>query len=152
MANTQAICTSFKKEILKGLHAFGTSVVRASTAKDTFKAAVYLATASLGASTTAYTATGEATGAGYTAGGVAVTNANEPDSGGTTAFWTPSASIVFTGVTFASPVDAVLIYNDTAVGKNAVAVAVFGSVTITAGNFSLSMPVNDATNALLRLT
>ena len=87
----------------------------------------------------------------HTAGGVAVTNATAPTTSGTTAFWTPSASLVWTTVTLATAFDAVLIYNDTAAGKNAVSVHTFGSQTVTAGNFTLTMPANDATNALLRL-
>lgn len=150
MANTQAITTSFKIDILKGLHALGSSVIRAATTKDTFKAALYQASATINASTTAYTATGEASGSGYTAGGIVVTNANEPTSTGTTAFWTPSATLSWTTVTLTS-VDAVLFYNDTATGKNAVSVHTFGSQSVVAGNFSLTMPTNDATNALIRL-
>jgi hypothetical protein len=150
MANTQAIATSFKVDVLNGIHAFGTSVIRAATTKDSFKAALYFASASLGASTTAYTSTGEVTGTGYTATGTAVTNATAPTSTGTTAFWTPSASISWTTVTIAA-FDAFLLYNDTAAGKNAVLVGTFGSQTVTAGNFSLTMPTNDASNALLRL-
>lgn len=151
MANTQAMCTSFKQDLLNGLHAFGASVIRAATTKDDFKAALFLASATLNATTAAYSSTGEVTGTGYTAGGVAVTNATAPTTSGTTAFWTPSASLVWTTVTLATAFDAVLIYNDTAAGKNAVSVHTFGSQTVTAGNFTLTMPANDATNALLRL-
>ena len=151
MANAQAMCTSFKTDVLNGLHALGASVIRAATTKDAFKAALYLATASLGAATTAYSATGEVTGTNYTAGGVAVTTATAPTSTGTTAFITPSASIVYTNVTLATAFDAVLIYNDTAAGKNAVSVHTFGSQTVTAGTFTLTMPANDATNALIRI-
>ena len=73
MANTQAMCTSFKGELLVGHHNFGTGVVRAATTADTFKAALYLASATVNASTTAYSSTGEVTGTGYSAGGVTVT-------------------------------------------------------------------------------
>ena len=116
MANTQAIATSFKTDLLNGLHAFGTTVVRGATTKDDFKAALYAASATINATTTAYTATGEASGAGYTAGGIVVTNATAPTATGTTAFWTPSATLSWTTVTLTS-VDAVLFYNDTATGK-----------------------------------
>lgn len=150
MANTQAICTSFKVEILNGHHAFGTAVARGATTKDSFKAALYLASATVNASTTAYSSTGEVTGTNYTAGGVAVTNATAPNSSGTTAFWTPSASLVFTTVTLATAFDAVLIYNSTQSDK-AVAVYTFGSQTVTAGTFTLTMPTNDSTSALLRI-
>lgn len=150
-ANAQAMATSFKQDILNGLHAFGASVVRGATTKDSFKAALYLASGSLGAATAAYSATSEVSGAGYSAGGVAVTNANAPSTSGTTAFWTPSASIVYTTVTLTTAFDAMLLYNDTAAGKNAVAVFTFGSQTVTAGTFTLTMPTNDATNALIRI-
>lgn len=151
MANAQAVCTSFKTDLLNGKHAFGASVVRGSTAKDTFNAALYLASGSLGAATAAYSTTSEVSGTNYAAGGVAVTNATAPSAAGTTAIWTPSASIVFTNVTLTTAFDCCLIYNASAVGKNAVSVHTFGAQTITAGTFTLTMPVNDATNALVRL-
>lgn len=150
MANSQAMCTVFKKDLLLGKHNFGTGVVRASTAADSFKAALYYATGSLGASTTAYSSTDEVSGTGYTAGGVAVTNATEPSSSGTTAFWTPSAAIEYSTITIATAFDAILIYNDTQ-GDAAVSVHTFGAQTITAGTLSLTMPTNDASNALLRI-
>ena len=152
MANTPAVSTSFKVDLLKGLHAFGASVARADTTKDSFKAALYLATATIDASTTAYTASGEVSGTGYTAGGVDVTNATEPTAGATTtAYWTPSASFSWTTFTSSGAFDTTLIYNDTAVGKNAVASYGFGSQTVTAGNFSLTMPTNDDSFGLLRI-
>lgn len=151
MANAQAMCTSFKQDLLNGLHAFGTSVARGSTAADSFKAALYLASASIGAATTAYSATGEVSGTGYTAGGVAVTFGTAPTTSGTTAYVTPSASIVFSSVTLSTSFDCVLIYNNTASGKNAVSAHTFGAQTITAGTLTLTMPTNDASNALLRL-
>lgn len=148
MANTQAVCTSFKAEQLNGLHAFGTSVVRAATTPDVFKAALYLATATVNATTTAYSVTNEATGAGYTAGGVTFAWV-APATTGTTAFSTPAASFAWTGLT-AGPFDCVLLYNSTQANR-AVAAYTFGSQTITAGNFSLTMPTNDATTGLLRV-
>jgi hypothetical protein len=152
MANVQALCTSFKQDLLNGVHAFGTTVVRATTTKDSFKGALYLASASLGAATTAYSATGEVTGTGYTAGGQAVTNANAPSASGTTAFWTPSATMTWASVTLSTAFDSLLLYNDTATGKNAIGVFTFGAQSVTAGNFSLTFPTNDATNGLIRLT
>ena len=142
--------TSFKGELLTGTHNFGTGVVRASTAADTFKAALYLTSATVNASTTAYSSTGEVTGTNYTAGGVAVTNATPPATSGTTAYWTPSASIVYTNVTLSTAFDAVLIYNSTQ-GDKAVSVHTFGSQTVTAGTFTLTMPTNDASTGLIRL-
>lgn len=151
MANTQAMTTSFKKDVLNGLHAFGASVARADTTKDEFKAALYLTSATMGAGTTAYTTTDQVTGAGYTAGGVVVTTGTAPDISGTTAFVTPSASIVYSGVTLTTAFDCVLIYNNTAAGKNAVSVHTFTSQTITAGTLTLTMPTNDASTGLIRL-
>lgn len=150
MANTQAMATSFKVEILGGVHAIGTPPTRATTAKDTFKAALYLATGSLGAGTTAYSVTDEVSGAGYSAGGITVSNATAPTSSGTTAYWTPSASLTYSNVTLTTAFDAVLIYNSSQ-GDKAVAVYTFGSQTVTSGNFILTMPTNDASTALLRI-
>lgn len=151
MANTQAVATSFKVEVLNGIHALGTSVVRAGTTADTIKAALFLASATIGAATTAYSATGEVSGTNYTAGGVTVTNATAPNSSGTTAFWTPSASLSWTTVTLSTAFDCVLFYNSTQSNK-AIAAYTFGSQTVTAGNFTLTMPTNDSSNALLRLS
>ena len=153
MANTQAMCTSFKVEILNGLHALGTSVVRGATTPDSFKAALYLASATMNAGATVYTATGEVSGTGYTAGGVDLTGTPDwiaPASSGTTAYTTPSASIVYTTVTLTTAFDAVLIYNATQ-GNKAVSVHTFGSQTITAGTFTLTMPTNDSSTGLLRI-
>lgn len=150
MANSQAVCTSFKGEVLSGVHALGTSVTRGSTTADTVKAALYLASGSLGAATTAYSATSEVSGTGYTAGGVTVTNATAPSTSGTTGIWTPSASITYTTVTLTTAFDTVLLYNSTQSNK-AISVHTFGSQTITAGTLVLTMPTNDSSNALLRL-
>jgi hypothetical protein len=144
------MCTSFKGEILSGIHALGTTVVRAGTTADTLKAALYLASASIGAGTTAYSATGEVSGAGYSAGGVAVTNATAPTTSGTTGYWTPSASLTYTTVTLTTAFDCVLIYNSTQSNK-AISAHTFGSQTVTAGTFTLTMPTSDATNALIRI-
>ena len=151
MANTQAFCTQAKADLMNGLHAFGASVIRAGTTKDAYKAALYLASATRGAGDTVYSVTGEVSGSGYSAGGVAVTTATAPAVTGTTAFFTPSASIVYTTVTLATAFDAVLIYNDTSATKLAVSVHTFGSQTITAGTLTLTMPTNDATNGLVRI-
>lgn len=150
MANTQAMCTSFKGEILTGTHNFGVAPTRGTTAADTFKAALYLASATVNATTTAYSATGEVSGTGYTAGGINVTNATAPTTGGTTGYWTPSASLVYTTVTLTTAFDAVLIYNSTQ-GNKAVSVHTFGSQTVTAGTFTLTMPANAAGTALLNI-
>jgi len=150
MANTQAMCTSFKGELLVGHHNFGTGVIRAATTADSFKAALYLASATVNAATTAYSASDEVSGTGYTAGGVAVTFGTPPSTSGTTAFVTPSASISYSAVTLATAFDCVLIYNSTQSNK-AVSVHTFGSQTVTAGTFTLTMPTNDASTGLIRL-
>lgn len=149
-ANSQALCTSFKGEILSGIHALGTTVVRGATTADTIKAALYLASATIGAATTVYSATGEVTGTNYTAGGVTVTNATAPTTSGTTGYWTPSASIAWTTVTLSTAFDCVLIYNSTQ-GNKAISVHTFGSQTVSAGNFTLTMPANAAATALVRI-
>ena len=153
MANTQGMCTSFKVEVMNGIHALGTSVVRGATTPDSFKAALYLVSATTGPSNTVYTATGEVSGTGYSAGGVDLTGAQDwiaPSSSGTTAFSTPTANIVYTTVTLTTAFDAVMIYNSTQ-GNKAVSVHTFGSQTITAGTLTLTMPANDNANALIRL-
>lgn len=149
MPNTQAVCTSFKVEVLNGLHALGTTVTRGSTSADTFRAALYLASATYNASTTAYSTTGEVSGTNYTAGGATFTW-SAPSSSGTTAFTTPSANISWTTVTLSTAFDAVLLYNSTQANR-AIAVYTFSSQTVTAGNFTLTMPTNDASTGLLRL-
>lgn len=155
MANTQAVANSFKRELFNGEHQFGapTLVSRTSLTAptvDSFKAALYLASATYNKSTTAYSATGEVSGTGYSAGGIAVTNATVPTLSTDTAVWTPSASLVYTTVTLTTAFDAVLIYNSTQSNK-AVAVLTFGSQTITAGTLTLTMPVNAAGTALIGL-
>ena len=158
MSNTQSMCTSFLGELMQAYHNFGTAPTRGASTADTFKAALYLTTGSVDASTTAYTATGEVTSTNYTAGGVTVTNANPPTSTNSSAtagvgYWTPSASIVYgssgTPVTFAS-FNAVLIYNSTQ-SNRAVSVHTFTAQTVTSGTFTLTMPSNTTSTALLRL-
>jgi hypothetical protein len=160
MANTQSMCTSFMGQLLNGGHQFGSITLVSRTSltaptTDTFKAALYLASATINAGTTAYSATGEVTGTGYTAGGISVTNANavtatNSSSTAGVAYWTPSASLVYTTVTLTTAFDTVLIYNSTQ-NNTAVSVHTFGSQTVTAGTFTLTMPTNSTTLALLRL-
>ena len=160
MANTQSMCTSFMSQLMLGEHQLGTATLTSrgsltSPTTDTLKAALYLASATVNASTTAYSATNEVSGTGYTAGGVTVTNATAPTSTNSSAtagvaFFTPSASIVYTTVTLSTAFDAVLIYNSTQSNK-AISVHTFGSQTITAGTFTLTMPANTTSTALLRL-
>jgi hypothetical protein len=156
MANTQSLCTSFLGELMTATHNFGASPIRAASTADTFKAALYITTATVNASTTAYSATNEVSGTNYTAGGVTVTNGNIPvatNSSATAgvAYWTPSASIVYSNVTLSTSFDTVLIYNSTQSNK-AVSVHTFSAQTITAGNFALTMPTNSTSTALVRLS
>ena len=91
MANTQSMCTSFMQELMLGQHQFGSASLTSrgsltAPTTDTFKAALYFASATVNASTTAYSSTGEVTntsGSGYTAGGVTITNGNAPASSNT---------------------------------------------------------------------
>jgi len=161
LANTQSMCTSFLGELMLGQHQLGTATIVSRTSltaptTDTVKAALYLASATINAATTAYTVTGEVSGTGYSAGGVTVTNATAPTSTNASStagvgYWTPSASIVYTTVTLTTAFDTVLIYNSTQSNK-AISVHTFGSQTITAGTFTLTMPSNTTTTALLRLS
>jgi hypothetical protein len=149
VANTQSMCTSFMGELLTGTHNFTTGT------GDTFKAALYLSSATVNASTTAYSSTGEVTGTNYTAGGIAVTNGTSPTATNSSAtagvaYWTPTASLTYTNVTLATAFDSVLIYNSSKSNK-AVSVHTFGSQTVTAGTFTLTMPSNSTSTALLRL-
>jgi len=156
MANTASLCTSFLGEVLTATHNFGVAPIRAATTADTFKAALYLTSATIDASTTVYSSTGEVTGTNYSAGGVTITNATVPASTNSSAtagvaYWTPSASISYTNVTLSTSFNAMLMYNSTQSNK-AVGVYTFGNQTITAGTFALTMPSNTTTTALLRIS
>jgi hypothetical protein len=148
------------QQLMVGEHQLGTATLVSRTSltsptTDTLKAALYLATATINAATTVYTVTGEVSGTGYTAGGIAVTNATAPSSTNTSAtagvaFFTPSANLTFTTVTLATAFDCVLLYNATQSNK-AISVHTFGSQTVTSGSFSLTMPANTTSAALIRL-
>tara|TARA_R100001463_G_scaffold24541_2_gene58489 strand:+ start:940 stop:1389 length:450 start_codon:yes stop_codon:yes gene_type:complete len=141
------MCTSFKKELMFGAHDFANGA-------DTFKMALYTSSASLNASTTAYTTSNETSGTGYTAAGQNLTNVN-PTVSGTTAFtdftdetWS-SSSITARGA---------LIYNSTpnttsiSLTNPAVIVLDFGSdKTSTTGDFTVVFPTADASNAIIRI-
>ena len=146
MAIAQGMCTSFKVEILNGIHAFGTTVVRAGTTADTMKIALYTSAATIGATTTAYSVTNETSGTGYIAGGNTLTTV-APASSGTTAF------TAFANTTWAaSSITArgALIYNDTQADK-AIAVLDFGSdKTSTGGDFTVGFG-SDPSNAIIRI-
>ena len=155
MANSSAIATSFKAELMLGAHQFGTVTIVSRTSltsptTDTLKAALYLTTGSIGAGTTTYSSTSEVSGTNYTAGGVTVTNATAPTTSGTTGYWTPSAAIVYTTVTLATAFDTVLLYNSTQ-SNRAILSYNFGSTTVTAGTLTLNMPTNAAGTALIQL-
>jgi hypothetical protein len=152
--------TSFLSELMLGQHQLGTSTIVSrgsltAPTTDTVKAALYLASATVNASTTAYSATGEVSGTNYIAGGVTVTNATAPTFTNASAtagvgYWTPSASIVYTSVTLTTSFDCVLLYNSTQSNK-AISVYTFTAQTINAGTFTLTMPSSTTTTALLRL-
>jgi len=142
MAITSAICTSFKVEILKGVHNF-----TASTG-NTFNLALYTSSATLGAGTTAYTTTEEITGTGYTAKGNALTSVT-PVADGTTAVC-DFADTSFTSATFTA--NGCLIFNDSATGDPAVcAVAFGGDKTVSSGTFTIQFPTAAATTAIVRI-
>jgi len=142
------MCTSFKNELLYGVHDFDTST------GDTFNIALYTSSATLDASTTAYSATDEVSGTGYSAGGQALTNV-DPTSSGTTAF-TDFADETFTTATITAR--GALIYNTTpnttsiSVSNPSVVVLDFGAdKTSTAGDFTIVFPTADASNAIIRI-
>ena len=142
MAITSAICTSFKVELLKGVHNF-----TASTG-NTFNLALYTSSATLGAGTTAYTTTEEITGTGYTAKGNALTSVT-PVADGTTAVC-DFADTSFTSATFTA--NGCLIFNDSATGDPAVcAVAFGGDKTVSSGTFTIQFPNAAATTAIVRI-
>lgn len=141
MAITQAMCTSFKVELMQGTHNFNAS------GGDVFKIALYTSAATLGAGTTAYTSSNEVAGAGYTAGGNTLTRV-DPTSSGTTAF-IDFADTSWTGASFTAR--GALIYNATD-GNRAVCVLDFGSdKTVSDGTFTIQFPTPDAANAIVRI-
>lgn len=155
-ANVAGMCTSFKMELLNGSHAFGAqgaNGVRTVTTKDVFNLALYLVSGSRGVADTVYNTTGELAGTGnYTQGGQAVTNANAPSNSGTSAIWTPSASAVWAALTSSGAFDCAVLYNATSTNKLEVAVFNFGSQTVTAGTFTLTMPTNAVGTALIQIS
>ena len=136
------MCTSFKQELLEGVHNFKLS------GGSTFKLAMYDNSASFTAATTAYTATNEVSGTGYSAGGGTLTRI-DPTTSGTTAF-TDFADLTFSTATVTAR--GALIYNDTAAGDPSVVVLDFGSdKTSTAGDFTIVFPTADSSNAIIRI-
>ena len=145
MAISQAMCTSFKQELLEGKHNF-------LSGGHTFNLALYTSSATLDATTTDYSVTNEVSGTGYSAGGAALTNVN-PASSGTTAF-TDFNDLTFSAATITA--NGALIYNTTTGGGSgtteAVVVLAFGGdKTSTAGDFTIQFPTADASNAIIRI-
>ena len=142
MAITQAMCTSFKKELMEAKHNFLLS------GGSTFNLALYTSSATMSASTTAYVTTNEVSGTNYTAKGAALTRI-DPTTSGTTAF-TDFADLTFGTATVTAR--GCMIFNDTASGDPAVAVFDFGGdKTSTAGSFTITFPTADASNAIIRI-
>tara|TARA_R100000664_G_scaffold13369_1_gene21403 strand:- start:14554 stop:14985 length:432 start_codon:yes stop_codon:yes gene_type:complete len=142
MAITSAMCTSFKKELLEGKHNF------LNSGGDTFKLALYTSDASLGASTTAYTTSNEVSGTGYTAKGNTLTRV-DPSTDGTTAI-TDFADTTFSSSTITAR--GALIFNEDTSGDTSVIVLNFGSdKSSSAGDFTITFPAADASNAIIRI-
>lgn len=148
MALIQTATTSFKVELLQGIHNFG------PLTPDTFKIALYTANADINASTTAYTATNEVSGTGYTAGGKTLTISTSPTSGNNSA-GVPTAFINFSNVTWPGATftaRGALIYNATE-GNKSVAVLDFGSdKTVNNDTFQIIFPTADANSAIVRIS
>lgn len=142
MAITQAMCTSFKVELLQGVHDF------TNTTGNVFKIALYTSSASLDASTTVYSTTNEVVGTGYTAGGNTLTNVT-PTSSGTTAYTDFSPDTTWSNSTITAR--GALIYNSTQSDK-AVCVLDFGTdKTSTSGSFTIVFPAATASDAIIRI-
>jgi len=142
MAISTAMCTSFKKELMEAVHNFKNS------GGSTFNLALYTSSATLDAATTAYTATNEVSGTGYTAKGAALTRV-DPTTSGTTAF-TDFADLTFSSSTITA--NGALIFNESAAGDPSVCSLAFGGdKTSTAGDFTIQFPTADASNAIIRI-
>ena len=148
MAISQAMATSFKVDLLNGIHAFGTTVTRGATTADTFKIALYTSSATLGATTTAYTVTNEVSGTGYSAGGNTLTVSQTPTSTSTTA-WLDFADTTWSSATITA--NGALIYNDTQSDKAVAVLAFGGDKTSTNGDFTIVFPTADSSNAIIRI-
>jgi len=148
MAITQAMATSFKVDLLNGIHAFGTTVTRGSTNADTFKIALYTSSATLDATTTAYSVTNEVSGTGYSAGGNTLTVSQTPTSTSTTA-WLDFADTTWVSSTITA--NGALIYNSTNSDKAVAVLAFGGDKTSTNGDFTIVFPTADSSNAIIRI-
>jgi hypothetical protein len=141
MANTQGVPT---------YNGYRTRAMGVLYPTSGIKAALYLVSATTGPTNTAYTATGEVSGAGYTAGGVAVTTTQVPQITSSVTYWTPAATIAFGSVTLSVAFDCFMVY-DTGASNANVFIGTFASTTIT-GTFSISMPTDNSSTALVRWT
>ena len=142
MAITQAMCTSFKKELMEAKHNFLLS------GGNTFKIALYTSSATLSAATTAYSATNEVSGTNYSAAGNTLTRV-DPSSSGTTGF-TDFADTTWASSTITAR--GAVIYNDTASGDPSVIVLNFGAdKSSSAGDFTITFPTADASDAIIRI-
>lgn len=149
MAISQAMATSFKVDILNGVHAFGTTVTRGSTAADTFKIALYTSSASLDATTTAYTTSNEVASTGnYSAGGNTLSVSQVPTSTSTTA-WLDFADTTWSSATITA--NGALIYNSSQSDKAVAVLAFGGDKTSTNGDFTIVFPTADSSNAIIRI-
>ena len=151
MSIGQTLATSFKVEILDGIHNFGVGVIRATTAADTFKIALYTTLATLNSTTTVYTTQDEVTGTGYVAGGNTLVISQAPTSTNTeTVAWLNFENSSWANATFSA--DGALIYNSTQ-GNKAVAVLNFGSTkTTTNQTFTVTFPASTSSAAIIRIT
>ena len=151
MAIGQTLATSFKVEILDGIHNFGVGVIRATTAADTFKIALYSTLATLNSTTTVYTTQDEVTGTGYVAGGNTLVISQAPTSTNTeTVAWLNFENSSWANATFSA--DGALIYNSTQ-GNKAVAVLDFGGTKTTANQtFTVTFPASTSSAAIIRIT
>ena len=154
MANVAGMCNSFKSEILRACHMFSPGVAtttRTLSSFDTMYLALYLSSATITFSTyTSYTATGELIGTGYTAAGKPMLS-TIVSTNGTSSFWTASSNVTWTTLTVSSAIDCAGMYNNSLTNKNSVAVFTFSAQTVTAADFTLTMPTNDGATALIRI-
>jgi hypothetical protein len=148
MAISQAMATSFKVDLLNGIHAFGTTVTRGSTTADTFKIALYTSSATLDATTTAYSTSNEVSGTGYSAGGNTLSVSQTPTSTSTTA-WLDFADTTWSASTITA--NGALVYNSTQSNKAVAVLAFGGDKTSTNGDFTVIFPTADSSNAIIRI-
>ena len=142
-ANTQGITGAFKVQMMEGVHNFNPGV-------HTLKAALYFQNSGIGPNTTVYSTSGEVTGANYTAGGIVVPNATGMNILNTTAYWTPSGNLNWPNLTISSPFDCWLLYNASAANAS-IGVFTFTAQVVNQTLFTISMPANVSTSALIQV-